>query len=606
MDVRIRPRIIVSWLAAAVLAACSDASSPPTPELVWHDCDPEIIDAPFRDRLGERLKCATIAVPLDHDEPRKGTIDFALLRVAAGDPSRRRNAIFINPGGPGSDGLRFGASYGTLFAIADPTNPLGAKLRQISDEYDVIGFSPRGVGSSTNLTCALDAEYRLQLLPSAVFTPENLGAIYENQILIARACRANPLTPYIHTDAVVRDMDLARRALGDEKISYLGFSYGTWLGLWYASRFPEHVDRLMLDSTVDYTGESLLTPGNDQAQPLQFVLDELVIPYAATQDAKFGLGTSPEEIRGIFGSLSPELQTVLSSALYSLLFSQRRADATVVQLGAAKGVGEVLRAFPDASREELEIRVAERRYAPDDAIDQQMREAAAGLLSDTLELESGISEPVVLTPVNAVNKAVTCNDGPSPTDPAYWNQRIAELRDVAPAFAGSLNCTDEWGGPTVVQPDVDRARRVPNILMVQDQYDPATPLAGALATYELLGNASLIYNTRSYTHGVFPTNEACVDGAVADFFVADEIPGHFVLECEGKGLLDGAPAAAARAASAPGSELPEVLRAQAVRGESGDASGAYLDPELASALVQQIHDEIRDAAAGRRAIGDRT
>ncbi|HEY8517236.1 MAG TPA: alpha/beta fold hydrolase, partial [Candidatus Binatia bacterium] len=595
MGARSKTRILATYLAAAMLAACSDAPAPPTPEIAWHDCDPSVSDPDSIKQLGERLQCATVAVPLDHDDPRKGTIDFALSRVAAGDPSRRRNAIFVNPGGPGGDGLRLGVRIGALFALADPSTPLGAQLRRVSDEYDVIGFSPRGVGSSTNLTCHSDEPYRVAFLPTVLFTPENLAASYENQLLNARACQANPLTPYINTDAVVRDMDLVRRALGDEKLSYLGYSYGTWLGIWYASRFPERVDRMVIDSVFDYATGTLTTIGLNQPPALQFVLDEIVSPYAATKDATFGLGTSPQEIRGIFGSLPVELQTVLSGELYLRLFSQRRADEVVVQLGAAKGVAEVMREFPDAPPDEVMRRIAERRFAPDDAIDQQMREAAEALFFWALELEQEDTEPVEVPADTAVNIAVVCNDTPSPTDPAYWNQQIAELREVAPAFFGGLNCTDEWGGPTVVQPDVDRARRVPNILMVQDQYDPATPLAGALATYELLGNASLIYNTRSYTHGVFPTNEACVDGAVADFFVADEIPGHFVLECEGKGLLDGAPAAAARAASAPGSELPEVLRAQAVRGESGDASGAYLDPELASALVQQIHDEIRDA-----------
>ncbi|HEY8517238.1 MAG TPA: alpha/beta fold hydrolase [Candidatus Binatia bacterium] len=599
-------------IAAAVLAACSDASSPPTPEIVWHACDPSVIDPDYIEQLGERLTCATIEAPIDYDDPRKGTIDLALLRVAAGDPSRRRNAIFMNPGGPGGDGLELGADYGAMFANANPNDPIGAKLRQLSDEYDILGFSPRGVGQSTNLVCQLDENYLVELLPTTVFTPENLAAIYENQLRDARACRANPLTPYINTDAVVQDMDLVRRGLGDEKLSYLGFSYGTWLGIWYASRFPEHVDRMVLDSTVDYTFESLAMTGNAQAVPMQFVLDELIIPYAAVLDPLFGLGRSAEEIRAIFGSLPVELQAVFSNEVYGLLFDQERADDVVVRLGAAKGVGEVMRAFPDASREELEVRVAERRYAPDDEVDDAMREAAGELLSNALDLKSGITRPVTLHSEDAVNKSVTCNDGPAPTDPEFWNQQAAELRDVAPAYFHDrleLNCTEEWGGPTVVRPSVDGARRVPNILMVQDQYDAATPLDGALRTYELLGNASLIYNSRSYTHGVFPSGEACVDVTVADFFVADDIPGHFVVECEGKGLLDALrdqiPADAAIAASASGSGLPETLRAQALRGASGDMSRAYLDPEWARTLTRRIHDKVRDAALAARGVGGR-
>ncbi|HEY8514448.1 MAG TPA: alpha/beta fold hydrolase [Candidatus Binatia bacterium] len=579
---------------AALLAACSgSSSSPPEPDIAWHDCDPEAVSEEYINQLGERLKCATLAVPLDHDDPRGATIELGLSRVAAGDPSRRRNAIFVNPGGPGADGLSLGAELGALFALADPSDPLGAKLRRISDEYDVIGFSPRGLGSSTHLTCELDAQFHVTLLASTAFTPENLNAIHENKLLEARACRANPLTPYINTDAVVRDIDFVREKLGDEKVSYIGYSYGTWLGLWYASRFPERVDRMMLDSVVNYTLPSFYAEGDDQAVPLQFILDELVSPYAAALDPIFGLGSSPDEIRGIFGELPVELQTVLSSKLYGLLFSQKAADDTVVQLGAAKGVGEVLHAHPDAPREELEARVAERRYAPDDEVDEVMREAASELLDGTLELKSGERDPVELDPESAVNKAVVCNDGPSPTDPEFWIREVEAIRDTAPVFARIANCTDEWGGPSVAKPDVEGARRVPNILFVQNQYDGATPLDGALKTRDLLGNVSLVYQTRDYTHGVFPSQEVCIDDPVAEFFAADEIPDRYVVECEGKGLLDGLPSAAAGA-------LPETLRAQAVRGASGDASSAYLDPDVARTLAQRIHDQIRSAAAAAR------
>ena len=588
--------LLVAALAAALSSACSNTSDVSAGGLSWQECDPDTVPAKVVEELDGRVACAVLQVPLDHADPRKGTIDFALLRVAAAKPAERRGAIFTNPGGPGGDGIGLGLYLGRLFAIADPATPIGSRLRALSDRYDVIGFSPRGVGSSTKLECRLDATYATELLPTSDGSPANLDAILHNQELDARACRRDPLTPFINTDATARDMDLARRAMGDERLSYLGYSYGTWLGIWYASLFPDHVDRMMIDSTVDYGEESLT--GNGQAEPLQLVLDRFVIPWAAASDAKFGLGDSDEEIRAIFGSLPVELQTVLSDRLYGLLFSQERAGRVVEELGAAKGVGAILREHPGASDTEMIAATATQRYAPDAAVDEAMRRNAAAQMEGFLALAHRIPIPVAIGDDNSVNKAVTCNDGPSPTDPAFWNLQLETLRVTAPAYFHDrfeLNCTDTWSGPTVTKPDVAGARRVPNILMAQDQFDPATPLPGALRTYALLGNASLIYNTRSYSHGVFPSDDACVDLAVADFFLDDEIPPRFVVECIGRGLLNEAEAAPdARVASTRG--LPPELQAVSRPGAVGRTSDGFADADAARAAMRDVRALVVDAA----------
>jgi len=172
--------------------------------------------------------------PADYSNPGKGLIEVALSRVAAENPNSRKGAIFFNPGGPGGDGLNLAPVFGSLWSIANPSDPLGSKFLQISQEYDLIGFSPRGVGSSTQLLCQLPNSFYLPTkFPELAQGIQNQYNLYENTELNAKSCQANPLTPYINSDATARDMDLARSLLGDPKLSYIGYSYGTWLGAWY-------------------------------------------------------------------------------------------------------------------------------------------------------------------------------------------------------------------------------------------------------------------------------------------------------------------------------------------------------------------------------------
>jgi hypothetical protein len=161
----------LSLLAVAALSGCSSdsGSSAPAPDPLaayksqmvnWQACDSGILgvdDAPLlRDAqadLGDRLKCAMITVPLDHDNPAKGDLKIAVMRAAAGRPALRRGSIFFNPGGPGIDGLYLAAEFGRKWNNLNPPNAIATELKKMADQYDLIGFSPRGTGASTQLVC---------------------------------------------------------------------------------------------------------------------------------------------------------------------------------------------------------------------------------------------------------------------------------------------------------------------------------------------------------------------------------------------------------------------------------------------------------------------
>ena len=244
------PACLTVW--ALALAACggSDGTSPPDPlqpyraqVVQWTECDPGILghpsDAMNALRGSQRLRCALVRAPLDWGNPAHGDITLAVMRLAAGKPEARRGALLFNPGGPGVDGLNLTFRLWDAFAGSSPADAQGARQLRLLDEYDMVGFSPRGVGASTQLQCGTNEPSRfVDYSVTGWDTPGNLANVHYNGRKTAEACQKNPLTPYINTDATARDMDLLRGLLGDDKLNYVGYSYGTWLGAWYAACSP--------------------------------------------------------------------------------------------------------------------------------------------------------------------------------------------------------------------------------------------------------------------------------------------------------------------------------------------------------------------------------
>ncbi len=195
-------------------------------------------DVAFAD-CGQVYLCATLAVPLDHDDTGGATVDLAVGMIPAGDPSRRIGYLLVNPGGPGGgmhEFLNAGAGLSTA----------------LLDRFDVIGWDPRGVGGSVPSGCWGEAR-DLHLLDPIPDSPDEQGALDAAARTLAEACaaRLGDAVGHIGTIDTVRDMDAIRRALGAETISYLGFSYGTLLGVHYAGMFGEHLRAAVLDGVID-------------------------------------------------------------------------------------------------------------------------------------------------------------------------------------------------------------------------------------------------------------------------------------------------------------------------------------------------------------------
>ncbi|HEY2429870.1 MAG TPA: alpha/beta fold hydrolase, partial [Acidimicrobiales bacterium] len=182
-------------------------TAPPSPTIAWTGCPGH-----------GGWSCGTLAVPLDHAHP-GATITLALSRHPATDPSHRLGSLLLNPGGPGASGIAF--AYQAVSAMLDPV---------LVSDFDVIGFDPRGVGASAPVECVdgptLD---RLNHLDPAPTTPAAVAASVAGAKELAAACEAHngALLPHLSTVDAAEDMDDIRAALGDPKLTYLGFSYGT-------------------------------------------------------------------------------------------------------------------------------------------------------------------------------------------------------------------------------------------------------------------------------------------------------------------------------------------------------------------------------------------
>jgi pimeloyl-ACP methyl ester carboxylesterase len=245
MAARRRPssRMRVAVVAATVIVSIGGVTTPsaarparpPVPVLEWTACGE---DFPF-------AECAVAAVPLDYDRPDRGTTQVALARVPAADTANRIGSVFVNPGGPGGSGVGMVLDgFGEVLAA------------QLQGRFDVVGFDPRGVGASDPLHCfesveALNDHFAGQ--PVFPYLEDQFRPFFDTYRALGQECRHDrqAVVANMNTADVVRDLDLLRRAVGDAGLTYLGFSYGSYIGNTYANLFPGHIRALVIDGVLD-------------------------------------------------------------------------------------------------------------------------------------------------------------------------------------------------------------------------------------------------------------------------------------------------------------------------------------------------------------------
>jgi pimeloyl-ACP methyl ester carboxylesterase len=483
-------RLTSALLAAALLAvgapfADAATAGPAAPAArgygqtpAWGPCGVPVAD----------LQCAAVAVPLDYRDPAGATLSVAVSRIPAARPDLRRGILLMNPGGPGNPGLFLPATVGPLLPPA------------VRDRYDLIGFDPRGVGRSSPVTCGLTPEQANYLL----LPPQSFAADVRQQAGVAAACAssAGNVLPFLTTRNTARDMDLIRQVLGEPRLSYLGYSYGTYLGAVYTQMFGEHADRIVLDSAVD--------PANvwrglarAVAPALERGLDRWAA-WTADRDQQYGLGTSGPVLRARFNRL---LETAYRQPVPVDDWDLTGQDIRMV----AFGVMYDDRLFPVLS--DL-ARVA--------LLGGRLQPAVHGYVASALTPPEGDNDV-------AAQLAVLCDDIDWPDELSLYAADKARDGVLYPFYGASAStvkpCTFWPYRPVEPVTRIGPDNPAPSILMVQSEFDVATPASGAQRLHGLLANSRLVTLRGAQKHLIFAVyGSACVDATVADYLVGGALP----------------------------------------------------------------------------------
>jgi pimeloyl-ACP methyl ester carboxylesterase len=453
--------------------------------LDWRPCD-------------NGFECARLLVPFDYARPAGRRFSLPVIKLPAAQPSRRVGALVINPGGPGGSGVHYALGARSEFPAA-----LLARL-------DIVGFDPRGVaGSQPALTCQtgpqLDQYLATDDMPADA---AQLAPIITQSKLYAARCAQNSaaLLPYVGTQNAARDMDVLRAALGESQLTYLGKSYGTYLGTWYAQLFPRRVRALVLDGAVDPDTPSL-QDDITQAQGFQVALRS----FAAWCLAGAGcpLRTGP---RTSADAAAARLQALVVRAnsvpLANRLGHGQVADGAMLLNGVAAALYS-------------------KSYWPD--LKTGLAGAFAGdgtVLVQLSNLLYGRNPNGTYDNLADADTAITCLDRPWPRSLAAYRAAAAAAGRAAPLFGapnvwGSLPCA-YWPVPAYPLPRI-RAEGARPILVVGTLRDPATPyrwaqaLAGDLSSGVLLG-----WNGDGHT--AYGEGSACVDAIVNDYLISLAVP----------------------------------------------------------------------------------
>jgi pimeloyl-ACP methyl ester carboxylesterase len=502
-------------LALAACGAPSDPSTVVAPEVSTSAVAsggqrllaPKIDWAPCGDEF-PGTECGVAEVPLDYDRPFGKMTFIALARVPASDPKNRVGAVFVNPGGPGGSGVEMVlGGFGVTLA-----NLLGGR-------FDVVGFDPRGVGRSDPIQCfdtMDDRDAYFAPLPVFPYRRDQERPFFDQMRSLSGVClgRDQPITSHMSTADVVRDLDLLRQAVGDERLTFLGFSYGSYIGNTYANMFPGKVRALVIDGVLD---PRLWSSG-----------------WQVTSD-RVATAREFEEFLRLCDEAGPDC------ALGAPGGSGKRFEALAQALLKAPLV------FPDGfaySYDFLVANAASAMYAPEFWGGPDGYGAFFGSLADAV-----LGAPTALERAAEIRGAILARlDAASPKRlvydnflDAYYGNQCADTQypSFFPAFTvigawaregsffgpywwwGNAGCAnwpvspDRYAGPWVTRTSAP-------VLVVGNLFDGVTEYAGAVASSRLLQNSRLL-TYAGWGHTAFLRSE-CVTGHVLAYLSDGTLP----------------------------------------------------------------------------------
>ncbi|MEU7400916.1 alpha/beta hydrolase [Streptomyces sp. NPDC044948] len=464
-------------------------------KIAWGKC-PEPAKGASR---ASDLKCGSLKVPLDYRNPEGTKIDVMVSRLATAKKDKRRGVLLLNPGGPALGGVDMPATMASTLP------------KSVLDGYDLIGFDPRGVEHSTPQSCGLEDPSVASLFPY----PAADGSIAKNVTLAktnADKCAesAGDKLKHFTTANTARDMDRVREALGEQKISYWGQSYGTYLGAVYRSLFPDRTDRMILEGNVDpakvWADEVADTWGKGMADRFP---DAAAV--AAAQNSTLGLGDSVEKVTQTYLDLADRLDRkpapvpgtplsldgpLLRNVTYSMLLHNDSLPP--------------LTAFWKAAADLADGKVTK---------------------EDQAVLEQVFADTPTSPGVPADNQAtlflaLTCGDAEWPDDVAGYADRVAADRKAWPLTAGmpaNIWTCAYWEKP-VEEPVTVTGKGPRNVLILQNRRDNATPWEGGVGLHKALGESAAFLGVDNGGHYVYDAGSECADKATVDFLTTGRLP----------------------------------------------------------------------------------
>ena len=440
---------------------------------------------------GNGAECGSLDVPLDPESPSGETITLAVARHAAGGD--RVGTLLVNPGGPGASGLMLATEAESIFPA------------EILDRFDVVGWDPRGVGESTAVDCLDD----LDPFWAADRSPDDAGELAEVEAVskeLADSCRdrSGALLEHVSSLDTVSDMDSIRQALGEEQISYLGYSYGTYLGALYADANPDRVRAMVLDGAVDPALDPVAVT-RQQAVGFDDALHAFFEDCAGDDGCAFHSGGDP-------------------ASAYDRLMEMIDAETLPAEVyGEERSLGPG----------EADIGVATALYGGRDGwpvLAEALSDAARGDGSLLLELSdayTGRTGSGTYDNENEAFFATACIDSPPPTGASGFEQLAEDLNADAPHFGATtlwlgLPCAF-WPVEPVSAPAEIHAVGAPPILVLGTGNDPATPLAWAESLAGQLETGILVVFDGE-GHTAFGRGSDCIDDAVVGYLVELDVP----------------------------------------------------------------------------------
>ncbi|MFJ6678769.1 alpha/beta hydrolase [Microbacterium sp. NPDC091382] len=437
--------------------------------------------------------CASITAPEDWADAGGDDIELSVI-VRLASSGTAKGSLFVNPGGPGASGVDM-VQQAADFAVGD----------DLLDSYDVVGFDPRGVGRSTAVRCfdsdAMD-RYLFDIPSAPRGSKERASEQQASAESFARACDVNSdgLLPFVTTESAARDLDLLRGVLGDEKLSYLGYSYGSFLGATYAELFPQNVGRVVLDGGLDPSIPSAIV-GARQAAGFQSAFDAYLERCLTGSDCPF---------TGTVADARQQMADALTAV------DARRLTATDGRkLGADSLVTGIVSAL-----------YSEGNWSTLSSALTGVLEGDADDMFELVDRYYNRYDGQYLDNSTEAFSAYNCMDYPADPEDVVAEAN-AEVAQKAPTFApywsSDVSLCDAWPYPPTGTRDEIHADGAAPILVIGTTNDPATPYEWSAALAEQLSSGILLTRVGE-GHTGFNKGNACIDDAVVAYFENDTVP----------------------------------------------------------------------------------